>query len=233
MAVADKVQARVAADVVRVNKGAALQTGNLQEYQDSTGAILSRVDSAGNFIGPSGAMIPVSTIDAKGDLLAGTANDAVDNLTVGADGTLLSASSGAATGLAWVTHDGTGDPHGQYILESLVDAKGDIVTASAADTPARLAVGADGTFLVADSSTGTGLAWSDRRHAEDFGDGAATSFTFTHNLGTRDVLYAIREVAGTFLYVTPLTAEATTTNTFTVTFAAAPASNQYRIIIHS
>jgi hypothetical protein len=219
---------------VRVTQGVALQTGNLHEWRNSAGAILSRVDSAGNFVPPSGSEpVLLSTIDAKGDLLAGTADNTVDNLTVGADGTLLSAASGAATGLAWVTHDGTGDPHGQYILESLFDAKGDLIAASAADTPAKLTVGADGTFLVADSSTGTGLAWSDRRHAEDFGDGAATSFTFTHNLGTRDVLYAVREVAGTFLYVVPLTAEATTTNTFTVTFAAPPSASQYRIIIHS
>lgn len=222
MAVSDQVQARVATDVVRVNKGAAAQTGDLQQYQDSTGAVLSYVDSAGNFVPPAGgAPVLLATIDAKGDLLAGTAADTVDNLTVGADGTILAANSGTATGLEWVA------PY------AVVDAKGDLIVGTAADAVDNLGVGADGTFLVADSSTGTGLAWSDRRHAEDFGDGAATSFTFTHNLGTRDVLYAIREVAGTFLYVTPLTAEATTTNTFTVTFAAAPASNQYRIIIHS
>jgi hypothetical protein len=48
---------------------------------------------------------------------------------------------------------------GTGIPESIVDAKGDIVTATAADTPARLAVGADGTTLVADSATATGLAY--------------------------------------------------------------------------
>jgi len=40
-----------------------------------------------------------------------------------------------------------------------VDAKGDIVAASAADTPARLAVGSNGETLVADSSTVTGLCY--------------------------------------------------------------------------
>lgn len=43
--------------------------------------------------------------------------------------------------------------------KSIVDAKGDLIAASAADTPARLAVGANGTNLVADSSTATGLTW--------------------------------------------------------------------------
>jgi hypothetical protein len=41
-----------------------------------------------------------------------------------------------------------------------VDAKGDLVAASGADTPARLAVGNNGETLVADSSTSTGLRYS-------------------------------------------------------------------------
>jgi hypothetical protein len=47
----------------------------------------------------------------------------------------------------------------QFIGKTLVDAKGDIVTASASDTPAILSKGADGTVLVSDSTTSTGLAW--------------------------------------------------------------------------
>jgi hypothetical protein len=42
-----------------------------------------------------------TTIAAKGDLLAGTANDAYSALTVGANGTVLTAASGQATGLEW------------------------------------------------------------------------------------------------------------------------------------
>jgi hypothetical protein len=46
------------------------------------------------------------------------------------------------------------------IAKSIVDAKGDIVAATAADTPARLAVGANGTVLTADSTEATGLKWA-------------------------------------------------------------------------
>jgi hypothetical protein len=46
------------------------------------------------------------------------------------------------------------------INPTIVDAKGDIIAASAADTVTRLAVGANDTVLTADSSTGTGLKWS-------------------------------------------------------------------------
>jgi len=43
---------------------------------------------------------------------------------------------------------------------SILDAKGDLISATAADTPARLAVGANNTVLTADSSTATGLKWA-------------------------------------------------------------------------
>ena len=46
------------------------------------------------------------------------------------------------------------------IAKTIVDAKGDIIAATAADTVARLAVGANDTVLTADSSTATGLKWA-------------------------------------------------------------------------
>ena len=49
---------------------------------------------------------------------------------------------------------------GAAIAKTIVDAKGDIIAATAADTVARLAVGANDTVLTADSSTATGLKWA-------------------------------------------------------------------------
>jgi hypothetical protein len=46
------------------------------------------------------------------------------------------------------------------IAKTIVDAKGDIIAATAADTVSRLAVGANNTVLTADSSTATGLKWA-------------------------------------------------------------------------
>jgi hypothetical protein len=46
-----------------------------------------------------------------------------------------------------------------YVANSLADAKGDLLTATADNTPARLAVGSNGDTLVADSSTSTGLRY--------------------------------------------------------------------------
>lgn len=45
------------------------------------------------------------------------------------------------------------------IQPTIVDAKGDLIAATAADTVARLAVGTNDQVLIADSSTATGLKW--------------------------------------------------------------------------
>lgn len=42
----------------------------------------------------------------------------------------------------------------------ILDAKGDLISATAADTPARLAVGSNGQVLTADSTASTGLKWA-------------------------------------------------------------------------
>lgn len=58
-------------------------------------------------------------------------------------------------GSAWVAMDDA-----DAIQNTIVDAKGDLITATAADVPARLGVGANGTVLTADSTTATGLKWA-------------------------------------------------------------------------
>lgn len=56
-------------------------------------------------------------------------------------------------------HVAAADPHGGYQLESLYDAKGDIITGSADNTPAKTTVGANDTILMADSAAGGGVKW--------------------------------------------------------------------------
>jgi hypothetical protein len=46
------------------------------------------------------------------------------------------------------------------IQPTILDAKGDLIVATAADTPARLAVGSANQVLTVDSSTSTGLKWA-------------------------------------------------------------------------
>jgi len=52
-------------------------------------------------------------------------------------------------------YGGLGDIH-----RTLIDAKGDLIVGTAADTAGRLAVGSNGQMLVADSSAAGGIAWA-------------------------------------------------------------------------
>jgi hypothetical protein len=82
------------------------------------------------------------------------------------------------SGSAWVASGATGDIEGVTAgvgisgggtsgtvtitnsMATAIDAKGDLVAGTGADTFARLAVGANDTVLTADSSTSTGLKWA-------------------------------------------------------------------------
>jgi len=67
----------------------------------TAGTFYDKADiDAANFVNAANA-VQKATIDAKGDILAGTANDAVDNLTVGSNKTGLVADSSQSTGLRW------------------------------------------------------------------------------------------------------------------------------------
>jgi len=70
------------------------------------------------------------------------------------------------------------------IPKSIVDAKGDLVAATANDTPARLAVGTNGQVLTADSTAATGLAWADAASGDITGVTAGTGISGGGTSGT-------------------------------------------------
>ena len=106
-----------------------------------------------------GWQMPTST-DLVTDLPADfeTFGQAVDTslaeLKGGTTGQVLSKTSNTDMDFTWVTSDDA-----NAIQNTIVDAKGDLIAASASDVPARLAVGNNGETLVADSSTSTGLRY--------------------------------------------------------------------------
>jgi len=95
-----------------------------------------------------------TAIDAAGDLIVGTGADAFARLAVGTNNFILTAASAEATGMKWTAAAASGIP------ATIVDAKGDLIAATAADTVSRLAVGANDFVLTAASGEATGLKWA-------------------------------------------------------------------------
>ena len=89
------------------------------------------------------------------------------------------------SGAAWVGFDDT-----NAIQNTIVDAKGDIIGATAADTPARLAVGANDTVLTADSTQATGLKWAAVSAGGTWQTYSPTIGNFTIGNGTANYRYS-------------------------------------------
>lgn len=89
-----------------------------------------------------------------GALAMRTLGNSIDSSFVdlkgGTTGQVLSKASNTDLDFTWVAVDPL----------TILDAKGDLISATAADTPARLAVGTNGQVLTADSTTSTGLKWA-------------------------------------------------------------------------
>ena len=96
----------------------------------------------------------VTDLPADFEIFGQAVDTSLADLKGGTTGQVLSKTSGTDMDFTWVTTDDA-----NAIQNSIVDAKGDLIAASANDTPARLAVGNNGETLVADSSTSTGLRY--------------------------------------------------------------------------
>ena len=70
-----------------------------------------------------------------------------------------------------------------------------------------------------------------KNHAEDVGDGSATSYAITHSLETLDVIVQVYEKSSGATVFTDV--ERTDTDTVTLIFASAPATNAYRVLVTS
>lgn len=87
--------------------------------------------------------------------LGNSIDTSMSELKGGTTGQVLSKTSNTDMDFTWVAQDDS-----NAIQNAIVDAKGDLIAATAADTPARLAVGTNGQVLTADSTASTGIKWA-------------------------------------------------------------------------
>jgi hypothetical protein len=88
--------------------------------------------------------------------LGNSIDTAFVDLKGGTSGQVLSKNSNTDLDFAWVAQDDS-----NAIQNAIIDAKGDLIVGTAADTPARLASSAsNGDLLTVDTSTASGLKWA-------------------------------------------------------------------------
>jgi hypothetical protein len=150
-----------------------------------------------------------TAIEALGDSIDASLLD----LKGGTTGQVLSKTTNTDMDFVWVTTDDA-----NAIQNSIVDAKGDIIAATANDTPARLAVGANDLLLTAASGEATGLKYT----------GGWTSYTpafsnFTLGNGTVTAKYC--QIGKTIFYAGRILLGSTSSVTGQITIGLPKTSN--------
>ena len=91
---------------------------------------------------------------------------------------------------------------------------------------------ASGGLTVGASGFALDTAIAVRKYAADVGDGAATSYTITHSLNTKDVIVSVYDNSSPYAEVV-CDVQHTSTSAITLLFSVAPTSNQYRVVVHA
>lgn len=88
-----------------------------------------------------------------------------------------------------------------------------------------------GTGIVSGANVGVDTSVVVRKYAANVGDGASTTITVTHNLGTRDVTAQVYTNGSPYDTVW-CEVQRTDTNNVALVFGSAPASGAYRVVVH-
>ena len=99
-----------------------------------------------------------------------------------------------------------------------------LLTGNVFSAVANTGIVVDGSGIAIDTSVVV------RKYNANVGDGSATSYTISHNLGTRDVQVTVYDNSSPYAEVI-CDVQHTSTSAVTLLFSIAPTSNQYRVVV--
>lgn len=174
-----------------------------------------------------GRLVANLTGDVTGNASTATALQTARSISITGDATWTVTFDGTANVTAGLTLANSGVTAGTYgsassVAQVTFDAKGRATSASSV----TIAITAS---QVTDFTSAVQAIIGSYGAVANVGDGTNTSYAITHNLGTRDVIVQIFDNATYETVYTDVTR--TSINVVTLTFATAPSSNAYRVLI--
>jgi hypothetical protein len=176
-----------------------------------------------------GRLVANITGNVTGNASTATALATARTISITGDATWTVTFDGSANVTSALTLANSGVTAGTYgsassVAQVTFDAKGRATSASSVAIAITASQVTDFTAAVQAIIGGTGSS-------ANVGNGSSTIFDVVHNLGTRDVIVQVYDNA---TYETVYVDVArTNTNTIALTFATAPASNAYRVLIQA
>jgi hypothetical protein len=154
-----------------------------------------------------------------------------DTITLGSTSLVFSqfAGAGSLTGTSnrITVSAGVIDISAAYVGQTSITTLGTITTGVWTGTPIAIANGGTGSTSASTARTALGATG---KYSVAVGDGSSTSYTITHNLGSRDACASVRLTLSPYTeYIADISY--TTVNTITVDFAVAPTTNLYTVTV--
>jgi hypothetical protein len=201
----------------QVIDGVTLATGNRILIKNQSAAS----ENGLYIVAASGAPTRATDADAGNELAPGTAVTIAEG-TINADKAFMIISDAA------ITIGTTSQTWGQFSAGTSYSA-GNGISIAASVISAVAASGGGLSVVAGGIQLDTSLAV--RKFNSNVGNGSSTSIAVTHNLGTQDIVVAVRDTATNAGVLVDWVA--TDTNTVTLSFAVAPASNTYRCSVYA